>query len=194
MNHYQFSNRLGSFELDGTSNTFFNGFGEFGVAAEELQADINNLNYDYQKAQRSPRQSPMQGMGIPFYSPSADWLYPKFRAGNYPPVRVESEAPALMAQKQQQLGQVGSFTKQEDETSAGEVLTGIAAILAPLTKAGIGIYAASQQAKFQKAQMKMGISMGPSGPIVVQGGGISTGIIILIVMMFIIIGVVIAVT
>lgn len=38
--------------------------------------------------------------------------------------------------------------------SAGEVLTGIGAILAPLAQAGVGIYAAQQQAKLAEMQYK----------------------------------------
>jgi hypothetical protein len=50
--------------------------------------------------------------------------------------------------------------------NAGEVLTGIGAILAPLAQVGVSIYAAQQQSKLAKMQMKYGRqqSSAPSPP------------------------------
>lgn len=40
------------------------------------------------------------------------------------------------------------------ESGTGQVLQGIGAILAPLAQAGVGIFAATQQAKLEKARLK----------------------------------------
>ncbi len=49
--------------------------------------------------------------------------------------------------------------------SAGEVLTGIGAILAPLAQVGVSIYASQQQAKLAKMQMKYQQQSGPPQPL-----------------------------
>jgi hypothetical protein len=73
----------------------------------------------------------------------------------------------------------------EEGTSAGEVLTGIAAILNPLATAGVGIFQAQQQARLQKLQIKSG--GGFQQPVVVPAPrSNNTGVIIAVVVVVII--------
>jgi hypothetical protein len=81
--------------------------------------------------------------------------------------------------------------EEESGTSAGEVLTGIAAILAPLAQAGVGIYGASQQAKLAEQRLKHGGGRGGGGGDAAllaaisrsQQGGSNTGIIVVVVLL-----------
>lgn len=64
-------------------------------------------------------------------------------------------------------------------TSASEVLTGIAAILSPLATAGVGIFAAQQQADLAKLQLKSG--GGYQQPYILPAQNNNSGVIIAVV-------------
>ena len=60
----------------------------------------------------------------------------------------------------------GASASTPSGTSAGDIMGGIGAILAPLMTAGVGIYAAQQRAEMLKSQARQapGISYAPSYP------------------------------
>ena len=185
------SQNLGSFESYGVSNTFGgDGWSLFGPsqAGCDLQkantCDASNC-YD---AEGCISQDPCEGQAL--HSMDGNTL-----------ISCEQQAKTSATGRryaselsQRGYSQVsGTWQKSQAEdsgTSAGEVLTGIAAILAPLAQAGVGIYGASQQAKLAEARLKAGGGRGGGGDAALlaairrsqQGGG-NTGIIIVVVLL-----------
>lgn len=173
------SQRLGSFEIHGVSNTFGNQFGAFGGAKENLEIEISQLNSDTSLANTRIAQG--QGYAV------ESWKHPA-NAG-LPAQAVLPQSQSLLGQKSQQMAQL-SPTQQDSGASAGDVLTGIAAILSPLATAGVGIFSASQEAQLAKQRLKSGGgSLDPAlAALLAQQnrGGNNTGIIIAVVLVFIV--------
>lgn len=166
--------RLGSFEGHGVSG---HGFGDLGQLDAQAQRQLQELQSDMQKAEILMGQGPAY-----FQQPRTDWSYFMFRSGSgRSAVEVRSLAPTEMAGIQNRASQ-----PQDSGASAGEVLTGISAILAPLAQLGVGIYGAQQNAKLQKLQMKGGGYQ--QQPIIMPAQSSNTGIIIAVVVVFIIMG------
>ena len=144
--------RLGSFEGYGVSagNLGFgasDGFGAFGGLSEKDQRQIRELQADLKLAAKIKGQSQAMNQPHIFTSPRRDWQYFVFRGGSgKSPHEVETRAHMEISMIHKRSGS-SSGSSGGSGPGAGEVLTGIAAILAPLTKAGVGIYAAHQQSQ-----------------------------------------------
>jgi len=150
-------NRLGSFEGYGVSlgNLGFGNSEGFGSAASDLPR-----NKKYLSQVQADHGLAMNTMGAPtFGNAPQNWQYWEFKGK--PSSYVYSNAPRKMAELHKKIQAAGPQTagsrrsrRSSSATSssssgpdAGEVLTGIAAILAPLTQAGVGIYAASRKGR-----------------------------------------------
>mgnify|MGYP001416013827 FL=1 len=69
------------------------------------------------------------------------------------PQQQQRIAAELQLRNYELVGGQWQKRQAEEGTSAGEVLTGIAAILNPLATAGVGIFQAQQQARLQKLHL-----------------------------------------
>jgi hypothetical protein len=181
------SQNLGSFESYGLSNL---GADWFGAGCDSSKANTCDQNNCYD-AQGCVSQDPCEGQQL--HSMDTNAL-----------ISCEEQAklPSGAQRYREELGRRG-FTRQangtwqqsqaaEDSgTNAGEVLTGIAAILAPLAQAGVGIYGASQQAKLAEQRLKHGGGRGGGGGDAAllaaisrsQQGGSNSGVIIVVVLL-----------
>lgn len=156
--------RLGSFEGDGLGQ-LFPLIGGAGIAAVTAQNAACNA-----AASGMDDQSLINCYG--------------FTAGN----QQSSIAAELRLRNYELVGGQWQKKQADDGTSAGEVLTGIAAILNPLATAGVGIFQAQQQARLQKLQLESG--GGFQQPVVVPAPrSNNTGVIIAVVVVIIILAV-----
>ena len=83
-------------------------------------------------------------------------LQPLSRPGYQIPYRTRPSAPPVPSTR--------PTRPSPPNPHAGEVLTGIAAILAPLSQRGVGIYAAFQQAQLQRAKLQAQQARKPGMP------------------------------
>ena len=165
--------RLGSFEMHGVSNTFGNQFGNFG------QSFGTGTGW-------SPTSS------VPDSAVEACIETPFTRQGDQALINCyfDLESVRCTDQRRQPCSvqfatelrargydlQSGQWQKKAKEqgTSAGEVLTGIAAILNPLATAGVGIYASQLQAKQTQQCIKAGGRNCGAQPQGSSGGSVQT--------------------
>lgn len=116
------------------SNTFGNQFGVSDLLSAKDKRQIREINDDMDKA-GSIQISQIAVFGVP----RNDWNFYAFRGKT--PAQVLQYGPTELTG----IANRAKSSSSSSDVKAGEVLTGIAAILAPLTKAGVSIYAASQQ-------------------------------------------------
>jgi hypothetical protein len=184
--------RLGSFEGYGVSN-LGQGFGNLGdlsgAASDRLDNEIDQLQNDLYTAQNQVGRGQGHMPGT-FRHPSNRGRTGEFALGN-----TNRLLPQTIQQRQS-LGAQPAQGSQDNGASAGEVLTGIGAILGPLAQAGVGIFSASQQAKLEEQRLKSGGGHrggGGNAALIAAlsnqgGGGSSTGIIIAVVAVIMIMG------
>jgi len=153
-------NRLGSFERMPRGRKKYRRFAGFGDAAEcaRLQSEIATKQSQAAAYMSNPATA---SMGSKLLTEAA-------------------QAQSKLAEACKDVG-----TKPESSgTSAGEVLTGIAALLNPLAQAGASIFATTEQAKLQKALLKqqsqLPVTSSYMPPQIIQSGP-STGLVVALV-------------
>jgi hypothetical protein len=184
--------KLGSFEGHGVSNTFG---GQFGDAVSDLPRNrqyLNQVKADLNLARRSKTSAAGAWGGAP-----QSWQYWEFKGKSAND--VDALAYGKIADLNQKIsageGSSGSsgdsYSASTDssggsDTSAGEILTGMAAIFAPLAQLGVGIYSTHQQAEMERMRRERGITDEPGRGRQVIKQKSTTGVIIAAVVVVIV--------